>query len=251
MDKISYKESHKYATKGAEYEEHYEKQPWDKFLWSREREIILRILEKYFAGREIHLLDFACGTGRIAGFLEERVDSSSGVDVSDSMLAIARQKLHRTEIVNADITAENIFKPGKFNLITAFRFFLNAEEELRSTAIRAIAELLSEEGYFVFNNHHNLGSPWIRLLNARHLKKNPEGTFNVMTVEQMRSLVEDAGMEIVEFYPAGFFHPPKVPVSYMLNHAIDSIASKFNFLHGFSENLIAVCRRRSNCRSNA
>jgi len=251
VGKISYKESHKYATKGAEYEEHYEKQPWERYLWSREREIILRILEKYFTGREIHLLDFACGTGRIAGFLENRVKTSTGVDVSDSMLAIARKKLRQTEIVKADITVENIFKPRKFNLITAFRFFLNAEPELRSAAVGAIAELLCEDGYFVFNNHHSLGSPWIGLLNARHLKKYPEGTFNVMSIDQMKRLVEGAGMEMVEIYPAGFFHPPKFPVSYRLNRAIDSMASKFKFLVRFSESPIAVCRRRGCRKSDA
>jgi len=243
VGKISYKDSHNYATKGAEYEEHYEKQPWDRFLWSREREIILQILGKYFANREIHLLDFACGTGRIAGFLEDRVNTSTGIDVSDSMLAIARKKLHRTEIVNADITEENILKPRKFNLITAFRFFLNAEPELRSAAMGVIAELLSEDGCFVFNNHHSLGSPWIRLLNAWHLKKDPAGTFNVMSIDQMKRLVEGAGMKIVEIYPAGFFHPPKLPIFYRLNHAIDSVASKFKLLAQFSENPIAVCRR--------
>jgi len=243
VGKISYKESHKHATKGAEYEEHYEKQPWDRFLWSREQEIILQILAKYFGGREIHLLDFACGTGRIAGFLEDRVTSSTGIDVSDSMLAIAGKKLRRTEIVNADITEENILKPRKFNLITAFRFFLNAEPDLRSAAMRATAELLSDDGCFVFNNHHSLGSPWTRLLNARHLKNDPEGTFNVMSIDQMKRLVEGVGMEIVEIYPAGFFHPPKLPIFYRLNRAIDSLASRFEYLARFSENPIAVCRK--------
>lgn len=240
---ISYKESHKYVAKGAEYEEHYEKQPWDRFLWSREQEIILQILDKYFASREIHLLDFACGTGRIAGFLEDRVTTSTGIDVSDSMLAIAGNKLHRTEIVNADITEENILKPRKFNLITSFRFFLNAEPQLRTSAMGAIAELLTDDGYLIFNNHHSVGSPWIRLLNAWHLKKDPEGTFNVMSIDQMAELAAGAGMEIVEIYPAGFFHPPKLPVSYRLNHAIDSIASKFEYLTRFSENPVAVCRK--------
>ncbi len=106
VSKISYKESHKYEGKGDEYEAYYQTEAWEKFLWSREQEIILMILDKYFAGKEIHLLDFACGTGRITGLLENRVKTSTGVDVSGSMLAIARNKLKRTEIIEADITAE-------------------------------------------------------------------------------------------------------------------------------------------------
>ena len=249
--KISYRESHKYKGKGAEYETYYQNKAWQRFLWSREQEIILRILEKYFTGRDIHLLDFACGTGRITELLENRVKTSTGIDVSGAMLAIAREKLNRTEIIETDITAENVLKPRKFNLITAFRFFLNAEPELRSGAIKAIAELLDEDGYFVFNNHQNSGSPWIKLRYRRHRKKIPEGTFNIMSIEQMKMLVEEAELEIVEIYPVGFFNPPKIPVSCRLNRVIDWAAGKFKFLNRFSESPIAVCRRKKNNKSTA
>ncbi len=248
--KVSYRESHKYDAKGAEYEAYYQNKAWQRFLWSREQEIILRILEKYFTGRDVHLLDFACGTGRITEFLENRVKTSTGIDVSGSMLAVAREKLKRTEIIETDITAENVLKPRKFNLITAFRFFLNAEPELRSAAIEALTELLDEDGYLVFNNHRNSGSPWIKLRYARYRKKNPKSTFNVMSIEQMKNLVEGAGLQIVEIYPAGFFNPPKIPVSFHLNLAIDWAASKFRFLNRFSESLIAVCRRKKNLNRN-
>ena len=243
---IPYTESHKYESKGAEYEQYYQTQTWQKFLWSREQKIILKILDKYFAGAEVHLLDFACGTGRIAGLLENRVKTSTGVDVSGSMLAVARKKLKRTEIIEADITAENILKPRKFNLVTAFRFFLNAEPALRRAAIRALVDLLDDEGYLVFNNHQNLGSPWTKLLYRRHRRKNPEGIFNVMSMDELEELARQAGLEIVEMFPVGFFHPPKVPVSYGLNRAIDNIASRFKCLSRFSESPIAVCRRRKN-----
>lgn len=243
MAKISYRESHKYQSKGAEYEEYYQNKAWQRFLWSREQEILLRILDKYFTGRDVHLLDFACGTGRITEFLENRVRTSTGVDVSDSMLEIAKKKLKRTEIIEADITAKNILKPRKFNLITAFRFFLNAEPELRSAVMGTLAELLDEDGCLVFNNHQNSGSPWIKLRYAHYRKKNPKDTFNVMSIEQMTKLVEAAGLQIIEIYPTGFFHPPKVPVSYRLNHAIDWAAGKFKFLNRFSESPIALCRR--------
>ncbi|MFQ6035804.1 MAG: class I SAM-dependent DNA methyltransferase [Sedimentisphaerales bacterium] len=239
----TYRDSHKYPGKGTEYEAYYETQPWQRFLWSREREIILRILEKYFAGKDIHLLDFACGTGRITSFLEERVKTSTGVDVSSSMLAIAQKKLKRTEIIKADITTNDVLKGRKFNLIMAFRFFVNAEPALRSAAIEALAKLLSEDGYFVFNNHQSLGSPWIKLLYMRHQQKNPHGIFNVMTLNEMEKLVEGVGMEIVELYPVGFFHPPKIPVPQILTVAIENVCCKFKSLARFSESPIAVCRK--------
>lgn len=243
MAVISYRDSHKYAGKGAEYEQYYQTQTWERFLWSREQQVILKIIDKYFADRDINLLDFACGTGRITSFLENRVKTSTGVDVSGSMLTIAEEKLKRTEIIKADITADNVLKPRNFNLITAFRFFLNAEPHLRSQAIKALSKLLADDGYFVFNNHHNLGSPWIKLLNWYHKKRNLQSIFNVMSIYDMKKLVETAGLEIVEIYPIGFFHPPKIPVSIRLNRAIDNVACQLKFLNRFSESPIAVCRR--------
>jgi ubiquinone/menaquinone biosynthesis C-methylase UbiE len=247
MAKISYRDSHKRESKVAEYEACYQNNSWYRFLWSREQEIILRIVDKYLKGKDIYLLDFACGTGRITKFLENRVKTSTGVDVSTSMLAVAVKKLKRTELIKADITGKNILKPRKFNLITAFRFFLNAEPELRSSAIKALADLLDEDGYLIFNNHQNSGSPWVKMRDLYH-RKYPQVTYtyNVMAVEQMAKLVEEAGLEIVEICPAGFFHPPRIPVSFHLSRAIDLAANKFKFLNRFSENTIAVCRWKKN-----
>jgi predicted TPR repeat methyltransferase len=241
MKDCSYRDSHKYPAKGAEYETYYETQLWQRFLWSREQEIIGQILERYFADRDIHLLDFACGTGRITSFLEDRVKTSTGIDVSGSMLAIAGAKLKRTEIIEADITVDKVFEGRKFNLITAFRFFVNAEPTLRAAVMEALARLLSEDGYFVFNNHQSFGSPWIKLLYMRHQQKNPEGIFNVMTIDEMSRLVEAVGMEIVELYPAGFFHPPKVAVPQFVTGAVEKICCRFSSLARFSESPIAVC----------
>ena len=249
LTKISYRDSHKRESKGAEYEAYYQKSAWYGFLSLREQEIVLRILDKYLKGKDVHLLDFACGTGRITEFLENRVKTSTGVDVSGSMLDVAGKKLKRTELIKTDITEENILKPRKFNLITAFRFFLNAEPELRSAAIKALAELLDEDGYLVFNNHQNSGSPWIKMRNVYYRKNYPQANYTVMSVEEMAKLADQAGLEIVEICPAGFFHPPRIPVLPHLTRAIDLAAGKLKFLNRFSENAIAVCRWKRDKKS--
>jgi len=239
--KYSYRDSHKYPSKGAEYEEHYLAGSWPRYVWSREQQVLLEILEKYFAGRDINLLDFACGTGRITSFLENRVKMSTGVDVSSSMLAIARKKLEHTKIIQADITTENILKPRKFNLITAFRFFANAEHELRSAAIKTLAELLAEDGYLIFNNHHNFHSPWIRWSYMRNHQKNPQSVYNVMTINGMKDLAGEVGLKIIEIYSVGFFHPPRIEVPQLIINSIENICCKFKCLTRFSESHIAVC----------
>jgi SAM-dependent methyltransferase len=240
----SYRDSHKYSEKGAEYEAYYQERPWQRFLWLREQMVLLKILDKYFKGKDVHLLDFACGTGRITGLLEHRVKTSTGVDVSPSMLAVAREKLARTEIIEADVTADNVLRDRKFNLITAFRFFVNAEPVLKVSAIRALAGLLADDGCFVFNNHQNYGSPWIKVQCLWRRLKRSDGVFNVMTVGQMKKLVEGVGLEVVELYPVGFLNPPKIRVPERLRDAVEGIAGRCRLLSRFSESPIAVCKRR-------
>ena len=74
------------------------------------------MLNDLYGNKEIALLDFACGTGRITEFLEDKVNYSTGVDVSESMLKIARKKLKLTKIIKADLTKKNILIGTKYNL---------------------------------------------------------------------------------------------------------------------------------------
>ena len=242
MAKHSYRDSHKTLNKGSVYDAHSQDHPWRRYIWSREQEILLAILSKYLGHKDIDLLDFACGTGRVTGFLENHVKKSTGVDVSESMLEVAREKLKCTEIIQADITVDNVLRGRKFNLITAFRFFLNAEPELRLAAIKGIAGLLAKDGYLVFNNHRNLGSPWVKFSYMRHRQDYTQRVCNAMTIQEMNDLVAHAGLEIIEIYAAGFFYLPKVPVLHCLNRVMDSVAAKSKWLTRFSESPVAVCR---------
>ncbi len=244
----SYRDSHKATEKGASYDRGY-RRPWEDFLWSRERHALSKILDRGFPDQETHLLDFACGTGRITEFLEHRVSTSVGVDVSTSMLARAKPKLKRTELIQADLTRGNVLQGRRFNLITAFRFFLNAEPELRLEAIKILSSLLTEDGCLIFNNHHNLGSPYWALANLRTRARSGSGC-RVMSIRQMHELARAADLEIVEIHPVGFARLPRVTLPLWLNMRIETTAIRFKRLHSMFESLIAVARHRapSTCR---
>ena len=72
-------------------------------------------------------------------YLEDRTKSAVGVDLSPSMLEVARKNKRSAEIIEADLTRSDVLGDRKFNLITAFRFFPNAEAELRSEAMQVLA----------------------------------------------------------------------------------------------------------------
>ena len=205
-DAGSYRESHTDTGRGRRYDRFYATDPWVKFLWFREQQVLEDILHTYFAGGEVNLLDFACGTGRIAGFLESRVATAVGVDISEPMLEAARQNLKRTELISADHTRDPVLQGRRFNLITAFRFFTNAEPELRREALKGLVPLLAEDGCLVFNNHRNRSSPTMVLGHA--VQTRPAGPhIRVMSIAEMRNLVAPFGLEMVKVVlKAGFVH---------------------------------------------
>ena len=240
-----YRNSHRADGKGRAYDRRYATDLRDGLLWSLEQRVLSEFLQTHLEGRERHLLDFACGTGRLTSYLEDRVTTCVGVDVSTSMLDVARQKLERTELIQADLTRDNILKGRQFDLITAFRFFLNAEPVLRTEVIRVLAGLLGEDGYLIFNNHRNLTAPWFIVSRVRN-RRNPRGPqFRYMSRQDMCRLAAGAGLEVVDIRHVGLvpslFHR-MVPQSWI--GAIEERAMRHRALMPFSEELIALCRHR-------
>jgi SAM-dependent methyltransferase len=119
------------------------------------REIETPILKDIFAtlreGRR-SLLDFACGTGRITRLAAPHFERVVGVDVSDEMLEIAKSE-GGPGYVCQDITKLPLGE--RFSVVTAFRFFLNAEQALRLEALAAIRQHMAPNGRLVCNIHMN------------------------------------------------------------------------------------------------
>lgn len=237
----SYRDSHTEDGKGAIYDEHFITERWRKILWHQEQYVLSSFLEMYFKNRTVNLLDFACGTGRIAGFLENRVETSTAVDVSKAMLDEAQKKLNRTKIIQADLTKNNVLEGHKFNLITAFRFFLNSEPELRTEALLTLASLLSKDGYIVFNNHKNSTSPliWPKYFYYNKIRKRKA---HYMSYSEIKKLTRKACIEIIRIYPVGLLSLPRIKPPEKLSRKIDNMAMKFAFSGILSESPVIVCR---------
>lgn len=236
----SYRDSHKAGDKGTQYDRFYQEDVWSRFLWSQEQHALDQILRNHFQNRDVHLLDYACGTGRITNFLEDKTDTSVGVDVSPSMLAQAREKLNRTELIQADLTADNVLRGRKFNLITSFRFFLNAEADLRLDVIKILASLLSADGVLVFNNHQNICAPFVRAASTWSRIRSVSG-YNTMSIRQMKSLARSAGLHVVDLLPVGYFHIPRVNIPETWCRRFENVARILRVPARWSESPIAIC----------
>jgi SAM-dependent methyltransferase len=158
MSSLSYSEH--FADEGAalHYDENeYAPGTYSSMLWEIERSQLDRTIRAY-APSPFDYLDFACGTGRVLAHVAPRARSTRGIDISEAMVARARER-----VPSARIEARNITDGGDveatYDVITSFRFLLNAEPELRLAGLKALAARLKDRSsVLIVNNHGNLAS---------------------------------------------------------------------------------------------
>lgn len=239
-----YRKTHLSKEKARRYDEEiYKKGLYDDFLWQWEQGILTRELELLQKRKEkINYLDFACGTGRIASFIEDGVDNSQGIDISQEMIALAREKVSITNFIVGDITRKDILRGQKFDLITAFRFFLNAQPQLKNEAMAALQKLLKDNNsILIFNIHGNKCSH--RFITYLYFKLKGR-QLNIYSFWQARKLIKKHNLEIVHSYGFGFL--PKIcyrVVGAKTSFTIDRALYKIPILKFFSYDLVFVCRK--------
>lgn len=154
MSNSSYRSSH--LAKGSDYDSDLRQGDFDSYMLTQENELLKSIVGALFPNKVPRYLDFACGTGRIISTVEKYAETSIGVDVSEAMVSEAKLKCDNSKFIIQDLTQTD-FSEEKVNLATAFRFFGNAEQELRVSVLEKLSEVIEPGGYLVLNNHRN---PW-------------------------------------------------------------------------------------------
>lgn len=239
-----YRQSH-LGDKSRRYEEEiYRAGSYDDAIWQIEKKILRREAERFSARKsDIAYLDFGCGGGRILRELEEYTARAVGVDTSPEMIERARERVKKATLVLADVTEYDPLQGEKFDLITAFRVFLNAGPELSHKIMLSLVPKLSSGGVFIFNFHGNIFSYraitklWL-WLKGRSL--------NTISYPEARRFAERYNLKIARIYGVGFL--PKIfyrifGTSSML--AIDSLFAKIPLFKYISYNLILVCEHQS------
>ena len=195
VDKKNYTSSH--FNKGEDYHIKFENLPGRKIMWDLEKKII----DEFINNKNIFShLDFASGTGRIAKFLEKNNKEQYLLDSSKKMLGYAKKilDLNKSTFIEDDFTKTTLNK--KFDLITAFRFFPNAEFFLREQAMKFISEHLKDDGILIINNHFNFWSiPFI--FSRLTFRNNGFG----MTHKEIIKLVKINNLKIYKYKSVGLF----------------------------------------------
>ena len=143
---------------GEQYHRRFVANPGRALMWDLEQAALRDLIGALHPRRA---LDFACGTGRISSFVENAFPELAieGIDISESMLDLARKKGGRTTYRLMDTQeAISFYREHHFDLIMAFRFFPNAEAPLRRRIAADLARLVSDDGALLINNHRNFWS---------------------------------------------------------------------------------------------
>ena len=240
----SYRDSH--VGKGADYQRRFASCSFRRITWQWEQRLLPAIVDAHLpAERRRRFLDFACGTGRILALLEQRFCDALGGAVSPTMLEQARATC-RSRVLQADLTAEPHAPDqlGAFDLITAFRFFPNAEPALRLAAMRALAALLAPGGKLVFNNHQNDGSLTGHL---RRLRRRLGGGSMMpwMREAEVLALVRAAGLRIAQRHHFGVLPgtEQRTLLPAALQYGVERLLARLPVLGRLATCQVYVCER--------
>ena len=174
MEQYDYSNSH--IGKGEKYDSRFQS-PSLYLMWEQEKTILMNHLHRY---NPKNILDLACGTGRISNFIAKNYPFAdvTGVDISKSMLEVAsKSSTGRITYIQSAIKEFNPVRSEEpFDFITCFRFFTNAQEDLRLEMIKCAARHSGPDTIFLLNNHQNINSLPLRLQNFRLKEKH--GTKN-------------------------------------------------------------------------
>jgi SAM-dependent methyltransferase len=242
------------AAPDAQHYENAEYAPgsYSSWIWELQRPYVQREIEAVRRQRSrIRLLDFACGTGRVLSFVENLADESIGLDISAEMLSLAAAKCRKSTLIAGNLAENLSLIAGPFDVVTMFRFILNAGPELSSTILRILHPLLlAGRGHLICNVHGNSRSLRRFALAAHRSRRSsrsrqpgePPPMLEQMSPRQIKNLFQQTGYRIVFAYGFGLF--PRMfyrGTGSSIFKACDKIAAGNTWLKWVSTDLLFVC----------
>lgn len=250
MEKINYRQAFQ---KNVQNYEHTTNSKYISLIFDLEKEVLDKFIDK-LESRERSLMDFACGSGRWTQYLETKFKSSTGIDVSREMISFAKRKCKKTNFILTDLTSKNKnsrLNNKKFDVITAFRFYKNAEQKLREEATKNLKKYLKNDGYFIFDLHLNswsfmgLLARFIRLIKLDELLNLNKLNVQTISLKDIKKLFKK-DFEIIDYYGMGLL-PSKsnyLILPKKLLYKVESFFTRNKILRGFSYNILVIAKRK-------
>lgn len=225
------------------YEAIYGGASYDNAVWDWQRPFVRRTLRSVAErnGR-LKYLDFACGTGRIISAVEDLATDAVGIDISPLMLARAADRVS-SRLACGDILAEPALADRDYDVITAFRFFLNTEPSMRLAVMRDLAQRLRDDtSLFIFNIHGSRRS--VLALTSLYRRMRGWPALGLMSPGEVRALLAASGLEVASVTRFGVL-PRRLYRSAVARAVgpVDRLAARLPLLRMVGQDLMYVCRR--------
>jgi hypothetical protein len=164
------------------------------------------------------------------------------------MVAVARGKCPNARLRVGDVLAQPELLQPSYDVISCFRFVLNAEPELRGKILRRLRQVLrTPDGLLLINMHGNSGSlrhPAIVWRRWRERgQRHSETMLNEMSPVATKALLAESGFEIVRQLGFGILPPTvyRTPLR-RAAFAVDRALAGEHFWSRSSVDILFVCR---------
>lgn len=153
------------------------------------------VLELAGAGRGVHLLDVACGSGLALQHAAARGATCTGVDASEELLAVARERVPPAQLLRCDM-AQIPVPDQTFDVVTSF----NGLQFGATGAVAECVRLLKEGGVLAlvfWQDPGDFGAYFATI--AAHSPPPPPGAPSPMALSQpgaAEDLLESAGLTV-------------------------------------------------------
>ena len=114
---------------------------YGEFIDYQEKTIVAKLLKDI---PNSQTLDMACGTGRFLDFAD------FGIDASEKMLEIARQKFPQLSLYHGDATKTH-FNSSTFSAIISFHFLMHLDKNTAKEVINECNRILNKNGILIID----------------------------------------------------------------------------------------------------
>lgn len=175
-------------------------QPADKILSDAELQTVSELIFKYhkvISGKNIQVLDIACGTGRLAFHLEKQFAHSvlTGVDINENMLKGARRnakiKESKVTFVNGDVY-KLPFAGSTFDVVAGLRFSMHLP--CFDRVLKETSRVLRRGGLVIFD----ILNPMSILLPRLYLNKIKIEESCFYTIDRMVKLAGKNNLQLLD-----------------------------------------------------
>jgi SAM-dependent methyltransferase len=173
---------------------------------------LMRTLDSYgVPGRHVRALDFGCGVGRLTEALADHFELVDGVDISDAMIARAREGSAHPDGCRYHVNARGdlrLFDDGTFDLAHSSIVLQHVGRDLARSYLAELVRVLRPGGVLHVQlpttPRWNVGGIVVRLLPAALMNRLRGGMrMEGIPEPDVRELLEREGLTLLEVAPDG------------------------------------------------